>query len=80
MVERISKAVTNAMIERHAIDPAEREIYEYGFQITFSSVISFFLYLQCVLMLAPGSSFLKSDNVMNNLMPWSPLMAEKCKI
>ena len=41
MFERISKAVTNAMIERHAIDPAEREIYEYGFQITFSSVISF---------------------------------------
>jgi len=39
-----------------------------------------FLYLQCVLMLAPGSSFLKNDNVMNNLMPWSPLMAEKCKI
>ncbi|NLC85239.1 MAG: transposase domain-containing protein [Ruminococcaceae bacterium] len=39
-----------------------------------------FLYLQCVLMLAPGSSYLKNDDVMNNLMPWSPLMAEKCKI
>ena len=41
MVKRISKTVTSAMIERHVIDPAEREIYEYGFQITLSSVISF---------------------------------------
>ena len=41
MVKRISKTVTSAMIERQAVDPAEREIYEYGFQITLSSVISF---------------------------------------
>jgi len=38
-----------------------------------------FLYLQCLLMLAPGSSYLNNGDAMENLMPWSPLMTAKCQ-
>ena len=41
MVERISEVIISAMIDRHAVDPAERDIYEYGLQIILSGVISF---------------------------------------
>ena len=38
-----------------------------------------FLYLQCLLMLAPGSRYLTNGDAMENLMPWSPLMTAKCQ-
>lgn len=38
-----------------------------------------FKYLQCLLMLIPGSNFQTSENTMNGLMPWSDLMQAKCK-
>ena len=39
-----------------------------------------FMYLQCLLMLAPGSNYLKNEDVMKSMMPWSSLMTAKCSI
>jgi transposase len=39
-----------------------------------------FMYLQCLLMLAPGSNYLKNEDAMKSMMPWSSLMTEKCSI
>ena len=38
-----------------------------------------FKYLQCLLMLIPGSNFQTNDDTMMGLMPWSDLMQAKCK-
>ena len=39
-----------------------------------------FMYLQCLLMLAPGSSYLKNEDTMKNMMPWSSFMIAKCSV
>ena len=39
-----------------------------------------FHYLQCLLLIIPGSKFRKDEKIMQNLMPWSPFMQTQCKV
>ena len=38
-----------------------------------------FKYLQCLLMLIPGSNFRTNPDMMKSLMPWSDFMKERCR-
>ena len=38
-----------------------------------------FHYLQCLLLIIPGSKFRTDEKTMQNLMPWSPFMQSQCK-